>query len=46
MKTLESLKEDINNLLNEIEENTGKQVEALNRETNALKKYRKTQTNR
>ena len=46
MKIIESFKEDINNSLKEIEENTGKQVEALNEERNPLKKHRKTQSNR
>ena len=38
MKTIESFKEDINNSLKEIQENTGKQVEALKDETSPLKK--------
>jgi hypothetical protein len=32
MKTIESFKEDINNSLKEIKENTGKQVKELNKE--------------
>ena len=39
MKIIESFKEDINNSLKKIQENTGKQVEALKEETNPLKKY-------
>jgi len=34
MKIKESFKEDINNSLKEIQENTGKDVEALKEETN------------
>jgi hypothetical protein len=34
MKIIESFKEDINNSLKEIQENTGKQVESLNEKTN------------
>lgn len=44
MKIIESIKEDINNSLKEIQESTGKQVEALKAGTNFLKKYRKTQS--
>jgi hypothetical protein len=33
MKMIEDLKEDINNSLKEIQENTGKQVEVLKEET-------------
>jgi hypothetical protein len=47
MTTIEDFKKDINNSLKEIQENTGKQVEALKEETqNPLKNYRKTQSNR
>jgi hypothetical protein len=39
MKMVEAFKEDINNPLKEIQENTGKQVEALKRkQTNPVKK--------
>ena len=41
MKIIEFFKEDINNSLKEIQDNTGKQVEAVKEETNVLKKYRK-----
>ena len=34
MKMIEAFKEDINNSLKEIQENTGKQVEALKEERN------------
>lgn len=34
MKIIETFKEDIHNSLKEIQETTGKQVEALNKETN------------
>jgi hypothetical protein len=45
MKITESIEEDINNSLEKIQENTGKQVEVLKEDTNkSLKKYRKTQT--
>ena len=44
MKTIESIKEDINNSLKEIQENTGKQIEAFKEKTNnPLRKYRKIQ---
>ena len=47
MMLVEDIKNDINNSLKEIQENTDKQVEALKEETlNPLKNYRKTQTNR
>ena len=46
MKIIETFKEDINNSLKEIQENTVKQVEALNEETNSSRKYRKMQSNR
>ena len=36
MKIIESFKKDIKNSLKEIQENTGKQVEALKEETNPL----------
>ena len=37
MKIIESFKEDINNALKEIQENTGKQVKELNKEIQDLK---------
>ena len=44
---MEDYKKDINNSLKEIQENTGKQVEALKEEhKNPLKNYRETQPNR
>jgi hypothetical protein len=43
MKIIEFFKEDINNSRKKIQENTGKQVEALKEESNTLKKYRITQ---
>ena len=44
---IEDFKKDINNSLKEIQENMGKQVEALREETkNPLKNYRKTQSNK
>jgi hypothetical protein len=47
MMMIENFKEDINNSLKEIQENTGKQVDELKRKyINPLKKYRKTQSNR
>jgi gas vesicle protein len=43
MMMIEDFKKDINNSLKEIQENTGKQLEALKEETqNLLKNYRKT----
>jgi FtsZ-binding cell division protein ZapB len=47
MMMIEDFK-DINNSLKEIQENTGKQLEALKEETqkNPLKSYRKTQSKR
>jgi gas vesicle protein len=46
MMVIEDFKKDIKNSLKEIQENTGKQLEALKEETqNPLKKYRKTQSN-
>jgi len=46
MKT-EDFRKDINNSLNKIQDNIGKQVEALKRKhKNPLKNYRKTQPNR
>jgi uncharacterized protein YukE len=42
MKIIESFKEDINNSLKEIQENTGKQVEELNKVTQDLKVEVKT----
>ena len=42
MMLIEDFKKDINNALKEIQENTGKQIEALKEETqNSLKNYRK-----
>jgi hypothetical protein len=47
MIVVEDFKKDINNSLKEIQEDTGKQVEALKGETqNPLKNYRKTQSNK
>ena len=47
MMMIEDFKKDINNSLKEIQENTGKQVEALKEKTQkSLKNYRKTQLNR
>ena len=47
MMVIEDFKKDIKNSLKEIQENTGKQLEALKEETqNPLKNYRKTQSNR
>jgi hypothetical protein len=43
MKIIESFKGHINNSLKEIQENRGKQVEAIKEETIPFKKYRKTQ---
>ena len=44
MMMIEDFKKDINNSLKEIQENTGKQLEALEEQTkNPLKNYRKTQ---
>jgi hypothetical protein len=44
---IEDFKNDINNTLREIQVNTAKQIEALEKETqNPLKNSRKTQTNR
>lgn len=45
MKTMEAFKEDINNSLKEIEENTGKQVEVLKEETNESLKETQENTN-
>jgi hypothetical protein len=46
MILIEGLKKGINNSLKEIQENTGKQIEALKEETQKpLKNYRKTQPN-
>ena len=43
MKIIDNFKEDISNLLKEIQENTGKQVEDLKRkQIIPLRKYRKT----
>lgn len=46
MMILEDFKKGKNNSLKEIQDNPGKQVEALKEETNKnpLKKYRKTQS--
>ena len=47
MMVIEDFKKNINNSLKEIQENTGKQVEALKQETqNPLKYYRDTHSNR
>jgi hypothetical protein len=48
MMMIEDFKKDINNSLKEIQENKGKQLEALKKETkkNPLNNYRKTQSNR
>jgi len=47
MKMIEDFKKDINNSLKEIQDNTGKQVEALKEETQkSLKELQKTQPNR
>jgi hypothetical protein len=44
---IEDFKKDINNCLKKIHEKTGKQVEALKKETQKyLKNYRKTQPKR
>ena len=44
MMMIDDFKKDINNSLEEIQENTGKQLEALKRKPkNSLKNYRKTQ---
>lgn len=45
IKTMEAFKEDINNSLKEIEENTGKQVEVLKEETNESLKETQENTN-
>jgi hypothetical protein len=43
---IDNFKNDINNAIKEIQENTGKQVEALKEKTQkSLKNYRKTQPN-
>jgi hypothetical protein len=47
MMMMEDYKKDLNNSLKEIQENTGKRVEALKEETQSpLKNYRKTHPNR
>jgi hypothetical protein len=47
MKIIEDLKEDINNSLKEIQENTGKQVEVLKEETHkSLKEIQENKSNR
>jgi hypothetical protein len=48
MMMIEDFKKDINNSLEEIQENTGKQVEAIKEagQKNPLKSYRKIQPNR
>ena len=47
MTMMEDYKENINNSLKEIKENTGKQVEALKEEIqNPLKNYRKMEPNK
>jgi GTPase SAR1 family protein len=47
MMMIENFKKDINNSFKEIQENTGKQIEALKRKhKNPLKNFMKTQPNR
>jgi hypothetical protein len=48
MMMIEDFKKDINNFFKEIQENRGKQLEALKKRKhkNPLKNYRKTQSNR
>jgi hypothetical protein len=47
LKSLLMMKKDINSSIKEIQENTGKYLEALKKETqNPLKNYRKIQSNR
>jgi hypothetical protein len=47
MMMIEGIEKDIIKSLKEIQENTGKQLEALKEETQTpLKQYRKTQSNR
>jgi hypothetical protein len=48
MMVVEDYKKDINNSLKEIQENTGKKVEAFKEGTqkNSLKNYRKTHANK
>jgi FtsZ-binding cell division protein ZapB len=47
MMMIEDFKEDINNSLKELQENTGKQLEALKRKhKNPLKNFRKKYPNR
>ena len=47
MMMIEDSKKDINNSLEEIKENTGKQIEALKEVTqHAFKNYRKTNSNK
>jgi hypothetical protein len=47
MMIIEDFKKDRNNFLKEIQENTGKQIEAFKEETqNPLRNYRKTKPNR
>ena len=47
MMMIEDFMKDVNTSLKEIQENTGKQVEALKKEhKNSLKNCRKTQQNR
>jgi hypothetical protein len=47
MMLIKDFKKDMNNSLNEIQENTGKQVEDLKRKhKNLWKNYKKTQPNR
>ena len=47
MKMMEDFKKEINNSFKEIQENMGKQLEALKEETQkSLKELKKTQSNR
>ena len=47
MMMIEDFKKDINNSVKEVQENTGKQVEALKEEIqNPLKNYRKMEPNK
>ena len=47
MMIIQDFKKEITNSLREMQENTGKQLEALKEETQTpLKQYRKTQSNR
>jgi hypothetical protein len=44
MNKIESVKEDINNPLKNIQENTGKKKPLKRKQINPLRKYRKTKT--